>query len=83
MTPSELPADLAGLVKGYDDELVAVRRDLHAHPELGRGEVRTTRVVRERLTAAGLFPRVLPGGTGLICDVGAGDTTVALRADLD
>ncbi|MDP9417773.1 MAG: amidohydrolase, partial [Actinomycetota bacterium] len=42
-----------------------------------------TRVVRERLTAAGLFPRVLPGGTGLICDVGAGDTTVALRADLD
>ncbi len=70
-------------MKGYDDELVAVRRDLHAHPELGRREVRTTRVIRERLAAAGLAPRVLPGGTGLICDIGEGDRAVALRADLD
>ncbi|MFZ5852746.1 MAG: amidohydrolase [Actinomycetota bacterium] len=68
---------------GYEAELVAVRRDLHAHPELGRAEVRTTRVLRERLTAAGLRPRVLPTGTGLLCDVGDAGRLVALRADLD
>ena len=35
------------------------------------------------LTSAGLEPRILPGGTGLICDVGTGRSCVALRADLD
>ncbi len=78
-------ADLPALVAAYDDELVALRRDLHAHPELGHAEVRTTRIVRERLTAAGLHPQVLPNGTGLICEVGDPSTArvVALRADLD
>jgi amidohydrolase len=70
-------------VETYLDELVALRRDLHAHPELSWAEVRTTRVLGERLEAAGLRPQVLPGGTGLTCDVGEGVTAVALRADLD
>ena len=78
-----IPSDLPQLVKAYDDELVALRRDVHAHPELGRGEVRTTRVLRERLEAAGLAPRVLPAGTGLVCDVGEGKRAVGLRADID
>jgi amidohydrolase len=78
-----LPADLAALVKGFDDELVAMRRDLHAHPELSWGEVRTTRLLHERLTASGLAPTVLRDGTGLLCDVGEGARTVALRADID
>jgi amidohydrolase len=75
----ELPA----LAKSYEDELVAMRRDLHAHPEVGRTEIRTTRVVRERLLAAGLDPRDLSIPTGLVCDVGTGDRAVALRTDLD
>jgi amidohydrolase len=74
---------LAGRVASLTDELVALRRDLHAHPELSWAEVRTTRVLAERLTAAGLSPQVLPGGTGLTCDVGSGESAVALRADLD
>jgi amidohydrolase len=77
------PADVAARVKAHHDELVALRRDLHAHPELSWGEVRTTRLLRERLLAAGLAPRVLAGGTGLVCDVGTGDRVVGLRADLD
>jgi amidohydrolase len=67
-------------------ELIAFRRDLHRHPELGRQEFRTTEKVRERLVRAGLSPRVLPNGTGLVCDIGADDPTrklLALRADLD
>lgn len=70
-------------MKGYADELIAFRRDLHAHPELSWAEVRTTRLLRERLVAAGLEPQVLPGGTGLTCDVGTGERVVGLRADID
>jgi amidohydrolase len=81
--PAELLASLTPLVKSYADELVALRRDLHAHPELSWQETRTTGVIRERLLAAGLEPRVLATGTGLLCDVGAGDRVIALRADLD
>jgi amidohydrolase len=79
----QLPsASFASALAPYADELVSLRRDLHAHPELGRRELRTTRVVAERLAAAGLRPRPLPG-TGLVCDVGGGAPVVALRADLD
>jgi amidohydrolase len=78
----ELPAVPAEL----HAELVAFRRDLHRHPEVGRQEFRTTEQVRARLEQAGLRPRVLPGGTGLVCDIAApGDDRprLALRADLD
>jgi amidohydrolase len=80
---TELLASLTPMVKSYADELVALRRDIHAHPELSWQEERTTGLVRDRLLAAGLQPRVLPTGTGLICDVGEGDRVVALRADID
>ncbi|ADB30447.1 amidohydrolase [Kribbella flavida DSM 17836] len=78
-----LLADVAARVKEVRDESIAVRRALHAHPELGWHEVRTTELLRKRLTEAGLSPQVLPTGTGLICDIGSGDTCVALRADID
>jgi amidohydrolase len=81
------PPDLVDLVRQtlarHEAGLVALRRDLHAHPELGRSEVRTTHVLRERLVGLGLVPRVLSSGTGLIVDVGRGAPQVALRADLD
>ncbi|MDQ1624633.1 MAG: hypothetical protein QOJ49_131 [Actinomycetota bacterium] len=75
--------DVAALVKSFADELVALRRDLHRHPELSWEEARTTRVLHERLVAAGLAPSVLPAGTGIVCDVGEGPTVIALRADID
>ncbi|WP_234106403.1 amidohydrolase, partial [Streptomyces venezuelae] len=67
-------------------ELIAFRRDLHMHPELGNQEFRTTAALKARLEAAGLAPKVLPGGTGLICDIGTRDPgrpMLAIRADLD
>jgi len=71
------------LVPGLVPELVAVRRDLHAHPELGHHEHRTTQLLAERLEAAGLVPQLLPG-TGLVVDVGdPAAAPVVLRADLD
>ncbi|MBA3233789.1 MAG: amidohydrolase [Propionibacteriales bacterium] len=80
----EIPLQaLRALAAAYADELVALRRDLHTHPELSWFEERTTAVLRERLLEARLRPEVLPGGTGLVCDVGEGDLAVALRADID
>jgi amidohydrolase len=79
----DLLASLTPMVKSYADELVALRRDIHAHPELSWQEKRTTGLIRERLLAAGLQPSVLPTGTGVICDVGEGDHIVGLRADID
>ena len=76
--------EISRVVTEHEDELIDVRRDLHRHPELGRAEVRTTRLVAERLEAAGIAVRRLHG-TGLVVDIGAPEpvTRVALRADLD
>ncbi|MET8662383.1 amidohydrolase [Streptomyces griseus] len=67
-------------------ELTAFRRDLHMHPELGNQEFRTTAAIKDRLEKAGLEPKVLAVGTGLMCDVGEWDGVtpmLALRADID
>ena len=63
-------------------DVVAWRRAIHAHPELARAEHATTALCARVLESAGLSPRLLPG-TGLICDIGSGTRTVALRADMD
>ncbi|MFF9912088.1 amidohydrolase [Streptomyces sp. NPDC013457] len=78
-----LPGTLSAPLRA---ELIAFRRDLHMHPELGNQEFRTTAAVKARLEAAGLAPKVLPAGTGLVCDIGTWNRTrpmLAIRADLD
>ena len=71
------------LAAHYDD-LVAWRRHIHRHPELGRQEFATTQFVADRLVEAGLNPKALRGGTGLTCDFGPEHTPrIALRADMD
>jgi amidohydrolase len=64
-------------------DLIDLRRDLHAHPEVAFEEHRTTEVIVEWLHRAGLVPKVLPGGTGAVCDIGTEGPLVALRADID
>ena len=71
------------LAAHYDD-LVAWRRHIHRHPELGRQEFATTQFVADRLVEAGLNPKALPGGAGLVCDFGPEyGPRIALRADID
>src|SRR4051812_42728083 len=69
------------------ERLIAIRRDLHAHPEVGNAEHRTTAVVVDTLESCGLIAKVLPIGTGAWCDVlpvgGEDEGLVGLRADLD
>ena len=79
---------LAGVAEdwlgAHYDDLVVWRRYIHTHPELGRQEFATTQFVASQLADAGLNPKVLPGGTGLICDFGpAHGPRIALRADMD
>jgi len=78
-----LPGQLDRWLAARGAELVAVRRHIHAHPELSGQEFETAAMVARELAVAGLSPRFLPKGNGVICDVGVGDRVVALRADLD
>ena len=80
MTPTALDTDA--------DDIAALRRDIHAHPELGFEEQRTADLVADRLTAWGIpidrrFART--GVIGLVHgrDGGASGRRVGLRADMD
>ncbi len=64
-------------------ELIGWRRHIHANPELSRAEHATTEFVESWLVKAGLEPRKLPTGTGLVCDIGPSGPRIALRADMD
>ena len=67
------------------DDLLALRRDFHRHPELSFEERRTSEIVADRLHKAGLEVRTGVAGTGVV-GVLRGDRpgrTVAWRADID
>ena len=80
----DLPATtvITETIEKYADDLVALRRDLHAHPELSWGEARTSECVVSALEGSGWSVNRLDGG-GVIADIGNGEHLVALRADLD
>src|SRR2546427_687439 len=65
------------------DQLVAMRRDLHQHPELGFEERRTSALVAERLRALGYDVRTGVGKTGVVALKGGAGRCVMLRADMD
>src|SRR5580704_5608663 len=66
-------------------ELTRIRRDIHAHPELGFEEQRTSDLVAERLAAFGIEVTRGIGKTGLVGRLRAGNSprTIGLRADMD
>ena len=73
-------------IKDFTDDLVAIRRDFHAHPELGFEEVRTSGIVAQELARYGVTVHRGIGGTGVV-GVLEGRTgsgrRIALRADMD
>src|SRR6476469_9548239 len=82
--PSANPATpvITEVVDKHSDDLVALRRDLHAHPELSWAEHRTSDLVVTALESAG-WSITRPEGGGVLADIGHGGRLVALRADLD
>ena len=73
-------------IQAYADELTAIRRDLHAHPEIGFEDTRTSGIVAEKLSQWGIEVHRGLGGTGVIGVLkGKGDSgkRIGLRADMD
>jgi amidohydrolase len=82
--PDRLKADIDALVP----ELIALRRDLHEHPELAFEEVRTSGMVAQRLRSLGLEVQMNVAKTGVIGLLRGGASqpgakTIAIRADID
>ncbi|HEX6736830.1 MAG TPA: amidohydrolase, partial [Vicinamibacteria bacterium] len=70
-------------IQSLGEALVALRRDLHAHPELAYAEHRTAQKVAGFLEGSGLAVRTGVGGTGVVASLGSGRPTVLLRVDMD
>jgi amidohydrolase len=66
-------------------QVIAWRRDIHQHPELGNNEVRTAKIVADHLRSLGMEVREKVGKTGVIGVLRGGrpGAVVALRADMD
>ncbi|MCD0416194.1 M20 family metallopeptidase [Rubrivivax sp. JA1024] len=73
-------------IEAFADEMTAIRRDLHAHPEIGFEEVRTSNIVAEKLDQWGIEVHRGLGGTGVVGVLkgkGNGGRRIGLRADMD
>ena len=73
-------------IEEYADELTAIRRDLHEHPEIGFEETRTAGIVAEKLRSWGIEVHTGIGKTGVVGVLegkGGGGRAVGLRADMD
>jgi hippurate hydrolase len=77
--------DLLQALGAQADEFIAVRRDIHRHPEMGYKEYRTSDLVAEQLEKFGYKVTRGLGGTGVVGQLqrGSGRKTLGLRADMD
>jgi amidohydrolase len=65
------------------DQIVAWRRDIHMHPELGFQEQRTARLVADTLAELGIETQTGVGKTGVVGYLGEGSPVIGIRADMD
>src|SRR6058998_1982586 len=84
-TPFAFDATVAAAVDRIESKVVAWRRDLHEHPELGNREFRTSKIVADHLRALGIEVREKVAHTGVVGLLKGGrpGPVVALRADID
>ena len=69
--------------RALQDQIIAWRRDIHMHPELGFQEHRTAQLVADALHAMGLGVETGIGKTGVVGHLGQGRPAVGIRADMD
>ncbi len=76
---------LSNDIKQLQDEMVGWRRDLHAHPELGFAENRTSTFIQERLQSFAVDEIHGFTGTGVVAVIRGrdGEHAIGLRADID
>ena len=79
------PARIDSAAKKVEASVIATRRDIHEHPELGNREVRTAKIVADRLRSLGIEVQEKVAHTGVIGVLRGGrpGKVVALRADMD
>jgi amidohydrolase len=77
--------DAAALTRDVSDQVLAWRRDIHEHPELGNRETRTAKLVADQLRSLGLEVRTGVAHTGVVAVLKSGKPgpRLALRADMD
>jgi amidohydrolase len=82
---AEIAREIDRLASEVEADVIAWRRDIHAHPELSNRETRTAKLVADHLRSLGLEVRTEVGVTGVIATVRGGrpGPVVALRADMD
>jgi len=85
MTSPNAAHAVQNAIESFADELVAIRRDIHTHPELGMEEHRTAEVVAKLLEGWGVEVHRGVGGTGVVGVLrqGNGPLAIGLRADMD
>jgi amidohydrolase len=76
---------LISAIESLKEEMTAWRRDIHAHPELGFQETRTSDLVAQKLESFGVEVHRGVGRTGVVGVIrnGKSDRSVGLRADMD
>ena len=77
--------DVDAMARSVDAKVLAWRRDIHQHPELGNRETRTAALVADHLRALGLEVRTGIAHTGVVAVLKGGKPgpRLALRADMD
>jgi metal-dependent amidase/aminoacylase/carboxypeptidase family protein len=82
---SELEQEIRQRAAQIEEKLIAWRRDIHEHPELGEQETRTAALVAEHLKKLGLEVRTGVAQTGVVALLRGAKPgpVVALRADMD
>jgi amidohydrolase len=73
-------------IESFADDLTAICRDFHQHPEVGFEEVRTSGIVAELLEQWGIEVHRGLGGTGVVGTLkgkGSGTRCIGIRADMD
>ncbi len=82
--PDTIKEEIRGLAARIKEELIAIRRDIHSHPELSFREERTASLVEKYLLNLGLKPQRIAGtGVWAMIEGKSPGRTVGLRADLD
>jgi len=80
-----MPFDIDDAAKKVEAKVIACRRDIHEHPELGNRETRTSKIVADRLRELGIEVKTPVAHTGVVGILRGGKPgrVVALRADMD
>ena len=72
--------DTMSLTAKYEDEMIAIRRHIHRHPELSNKEYKTTEFIREKLTEYGVEIAEIGMKTGVVAVIRAENREKPLRS---